>query len=62
MANVAQLQESRTNAPHEAPERQTVVCKDCKSASPIDSFIEVDALHVQCPRCLFVFFLDTDRL
>ncbi len=62
MADVAQLQESLTNAPDEALERQTVVCKDCKSALPVDSLIEVDALHVQCPRCLFVFFLDTDRL
>jgi Zn finger protein HypA/HybF involved in hydrogenase expression len=59
---VSQLQESLTNAADEALERPTIVCKDCKSPSPIDSLIEVDALHVQCPQCLFVFFLDTAQL
>jgi hypothetical protein len=55
---VSQLQELLTNAPDKAPKRPTVVCRDCKSVSPIDTLIEVDALHVQCPLCLFVFFLD----
>ena len=58
--NVSQLQESLTNAPDKAYERPTVVCRDCKSPSPIDALIEVDALHVQCPSCLFVFFLDRE--
>jgi len=57
---VSQLQESLTNAPDKAPERPTVACRDCKSPSPIDTLIEVDALHVQCPFCLFVFFLDRE--
>jgi hypothetical protein len=58
---VSQLQESLTKAPHAAHERPTVVCRDCKSPSPVDSLIEVAALHVQCPVCLYVFFLDTER-
>jgi hypothetical protein len=59
--NVSQLEESPTNA-DEAPEPPTVVCRDCKSPSPIGSLIEVDAVHVQCPVCLFVFFCDTERM
>jgi rubredoxin len=35
------------------------VCRDCKSASPVKSLIPVDALHMQCPICLYVFFLET---
>ncbi len=57
-----QIQESLTNAPDEAREHPTVVCKDCRSVSPVDSLIEVDAMHVQCPMCLYVFFLDTKLL
>ena len=26
--------------------------------SPVESLITVDALHVQCPLCLYVFFMD----
>lgn len=60
--NVSHVQESLTaTVLDEALERPTVVCKDCNSPSPIDSLIEVDALHVQCPRCLFVFFLNKSR-
>ncbi len=59
--NVSQLEESPTKA-NEAPKLPTVVCRDCKSPSPIGSLIEVDALHVQCPVCLFVFFCDTERM
>lgn len=33
----------------------TIVCRDCKSASPVESLILVDTLHVQCPLCLYVF-------
>ncbi len=58
--NVSQLEESPTNA-EETLEVASVVCPDCRSRSPIDSLIEVDALHVQCPLCLFVFFWDTER-
>jgi hypothetical protein len=39
-------------------EASTVLCKDCKYVSPVESFIAVDALHVQCPICLYVFFMD----
>ena len=35
-----------------------MVCKDCKSPSPVEAFIPVDALHMQCPMCLYVFFTD----
>jgi hypothetical protein len=56
-----QLQESSTHA-KKASKLPTVVCRDCKSPSPIDALIEVDALHVQCPHCLFIFFWDTERL
>jgi len=45
-----------TNDLHEAEDAPTVVCRDCKSPSPIESLIPVDALHVQCPLCLYVFF------
>jgi hypothetical protein len=58
---VSQIEESLTNAPDEASERPTVVCRDCRSPSSIDSLIDVDALHVQCPVCLYVFFLDTGK-
>jgi hypothetical protein len=58
--NVSQLEEPQTDA-NEAPEFAAVICPDCKSPSPIGSLIEVNALHVQCPVCLFVFFWDTAR-
>jgi hypothetical protein len=45
-----------TNDLHDAADAPTVVCRDCKSPSPTDSLIPVDALHVQCPLCLYVFF------
>jgi DNA-directed RNA polymerase subunit RPC12/RpoP len=51
-----QLQESPSNAPNDAAEPSTIVCKDCKSSVPVESLIPVDALHMQCPRCLYVFF------
>ena len=35
-----------------------VLCRDCKSLSQVESFIRVDPLHVQCPLCLYVFFMD----
>jgi hypothetical protein len=41
---------------HGAADTPTVVCGDCKSPSAIESLIPVDALHVQCPLCLYVFF------
>jgi len=44
------------NAPAEPP---AVVCKDCNASSTIESLISVDPLHVQCPHCLFVFFLES---
>jgi hypothetical protein len=48
--------ESLINDLHDAADAPTVVCRDCKSPSPIESLITVDALHVQCPLCLYVFF------
>jgi hypothetical protein len=36
-----------------------LICRDCRSRFPIKSFIPVDPLHVQCPFCLYVFFLET---
>jgi hypothetical protein len=39
-------------------ENSTVICKDCKMASPIESLVTVDALHMQCPLCLYVFFME----
>ena len=39
-------------------EVSSVLCKDCRYESPVGSLITVDALHVQCPQCLYVFFLD----
>jgi hypothetical protein len=49
-------QESLSHGRNE--EAPTVLCKDCRSASPAESFVSVDALHVQCPLCLYVFFMD----
>jgi hypothetical protein len=42
----------------EGAEGSTVLCNDCKIASPVDSLVTVDTLHVQCPQCLYVFFMD----
>jgi hypothetical protein len=38
-----------------------VVCQDCGSGFPAKSLIVVDALHVQCPLCLYVFFYQQSR-
>jgi hypothetical protein len=43
----------------DAPDATHVVCRDCRSQFPVKSFIPVDPLHVQCPFCLYVFFLET---
>jgi hypothetical protein len=55
---VAPTQESLSHDRSGEAEASTVLCKDCKYASPVESFIAVDALHVQCPICLYVFFMD----
>jgi hypothetical protein len=55
---MAQIQETLTSDRNFADEAPTVVCNDCHAATPADSLIRVDPLHVQCPRCLYVFFLD----
>jgi uncharacterized paraquat-inducible protein A len=54
---VTPTQEYLSNRREEA-EASTVLCNDCKVASPVESLVIVDALHVQCPRCLYVFFMD----
>ena len=36
----------------------TVYCRDCKNPSHIGTLIPVDDLHVQCPSCLYVFFME----
>jgi hypothetical protein len=41
----------------DAKEASMFVCRDCKLASPVKSLIPVDPLHMQCPQCLYVFFL-----
>jgi hypothetical protein len=48
-----------TKTQNASAEPMVVVCKDCNAATPIESLIGVDPLHVQCPHCLFVFFLDS---
>jgi hypothetical protein len=53
-----QIQSTLTSNRNFADEAPTVVCNDCHAATPVDSLIRVDPLHVQCPRCLYVFFLD----
>jgi hypothetical protein len=55
---VPPIQESLTDGRNGEAETSTVLCKDCKYASAVESFITVDALHVQCPLCLYVFFMD----
>jgi hypothetical protein len=56
--SVALTQESLSHDRTEEADASTVICKDCKYASQFESFITVDALHVQCPLCLYVFFMD----
>jgi hypothetical protein len=56
--SVPPTQESLSHGRNEEVEAPTVLCKDCKYASPVESLITVDALHVQCPVCLYVFFMD----
>jgi hypothetical protein len=56
--SVPPTQESLSNSRDEEAEASTVLCKDCRIASPVESFVTVDALHVQCPQCLYVFFMD----
>lgn len=55
---VPTTQESLSNSRNDEAEDFTVLCKDCKNASAVESLIVVDALHVQCPLCLYVFYLD----
>jgi hypothetical protein len=55
---VPQFRETLTNDRNEAAEAPIVFCKDCKAPSPVESLIPVDALHMQCPQCLYVFFVD----
>jgi hypothetical protein len=55
---VPPTQEFLSSAPYEEAEASTVLCKDCKFPSTVESLVSVDALHVQCPRCLYVFFMD----
>ena len=56
--NVSHFQELPAAEFNRAAEAPAVVCKDCKSPLALDLLIPVDALHVQCPHCLFVFFLE----
>ncbi len=51
-------QETLSNRRDDEAEASTVLCKDCRIASPVESLVSVDALHVQCPLCLYVFFMD----
>jgi hypothetical protein len=55
---MAQIQETLTSDRDVAVEAPTIVCNDCHAATPVDMLVRVDPLHVQCPRCLYVFFLD----
>jgi hypothetical protein len=55
---VTPTQEDLSNSPEVEAEASTVLCKDCRIATPLESLITVDALHVQCPHCLYVFFMD----
>jgi hypothetical protein len=56
--SVPPTQETLSNSRNDEAEASTVLCKDCRIASPVESLIAVDALHVQCPLCLYVFFMD----
>jgi hypothetical protein len=53
---MTQIQESLDYDRLEAADVPTIVCNDCKAPSPVASLIPVDALHVQCPLCLYIFF------
>ena len=55
---MAQIHETLPSDRNYAVEVPTIVCNDCRAPMPVDSLIRVDPLHVQCPRCLYVFFLD----
>jgi hypothetical protein len=55
---MTQIQESLDYDRTGAPDVPTIICNDCKAPSPVASLIPVDALHVQCPLCLYVFFKD----
>jgi hypothetical protein len=55
---VPPTQEFLPHGRNQEAEASTVLCKDCRYASPLESLITVDALHVQCPVCLYVFFMD----
>jgi hypothetical protein len=55
---VTPTQEYFSNNGEDEAEASTVLCRDCKVASPFESFVTVDTLHVQCPQCLYVFFMD----
>jgi hypothetical protein len=59
--SVPATQELLTQGREQEGEASTVLCKDCNCMSPIHSLIAVDALHVQCPLCLYVFFMDEAR-
>jgi len=52
------IQKDFSHRGSEEAEASNVLCKDCKHASPVESLITVDDLHVQCPLCLYVFFMD----
>jgi uncharacterized CHY-type Zn-finger protein len=55
---VTPTQEYFSNSREKEAEASAVLCKDCKAAMTVESLITVDALHVQCPQCLYVFFMD----
>jgi hypothetical protein len=55
---MAQIQDSLSSGRNLAVEAPIIVCNDCHAQTPVDSLIRVDPLHVQCPQCLYVFFLD----
>jgi hypothetical protein len=56
--SVPPIQETLSNSRDHEAEASTVLCKDCRIASTVESLVPVDALHVQCPLCLYVFFMD----
>jgi hypothetical protein len=59
---VTPTQEYSSNSPDDEAEASTVLCKDCKIATPVEFLITVDALHVQCPQCLYVFYMDEAQM
>lgn len=56
--SVPPIQETLSNSRDDEAEASTVLCKDCRIASPVESLVTVDTLHMQCPLCLYVFFMD----